>query len=85
MALPIEFGLLHVQSYAFVVVPLSASIERDISHWLGIPLALVIVAIIALRRWGKQRMAQRKGAKDRSSLVSLNPRPMTVHRRGHWS
>lgn len=81
MALLFGLGLLQVHSAALVLSPLFAFIDRDISQWLGVPLALVIVAMIGLRKWGKRRMGHWKAAESRSSSITPGTSPMTVHRR----
>jgi hypothetical protein len=51
-----------------------AFIAQDIGHWLGVPIALVIVAMVAVRKWGKRRMARRMATKETHSAVPSGPK-----------
>lgn len=40
--------------------PVLGFIAHDVAGWIGVPTAIVIVGLVMLRKWGRQRMASRK-------------------------
>jgi hypothetical protein len=42
----------------------TAFIAHDISSWIGVPTALVIVGMVMLRKWGMGRRARRQQARE---------------------